>query len=98
MFSERIRKKLEQFGESFTVNGATYRGIFRILDASTANAYLDDTERMAVAKPGLMLVTDSSAVISSGNTLTRDGRTYTVLKTSISRIGTEAVVRVAILN
>lgn len=98
MFSERIKKKLESFGDPFVVNGATYYGIFRVLDAGTMNAYLDDTEKMAVTKPGLMLITVPAAAINAGSTLTRDGRTYTVLKISISRIAGEAVVRVAILS
>lgn len=94
----RFKKKLEKAGEQFTVNGNTYRGIFRILDSGTMRTYLDDVETMAVVRPGLLLVTQSDAAIAVDDTITRDGRTYTVLKTSNHRIGEITVVKVAVLS
>ena len=60
--------------------------------------YLDDVERMGVVHPALLLVTEPGVPISESDTLTRDGRTYTVLKTSLHRIGDTSVVRIAILS
>lgn len=97
MFLERIKKKLDRFGEQFTTNGHTYRGTFKILDSSTMRNYLDDTEAMGVTKPGLLLLTRGDAIVNVDNTLTRDGRTYTVLKTSQHRIGLVSVVKLVIL-
>lgn len=97
MFAERMAKKLELFGEEFTVPGGTYRGVFRVLDSGTMRSYLDDVESMGVEKPGLLLITEGDAIVSAGDTLTRDGRTYTVLKTSNHRIAEVSVVKLAVL-
>ena len=51
LFAERFERKLAEFGEQFTVDGNTYRGVFRILDTGTMRTYLDDTEVLGVAKP-----------------------------------------------
>ena len=96
-FLERIKKKLGIAGEQFTVGSNTYRGVFRVLDVGTMRSYLDDVEAMGVVRPGLLLVTDADASISVGSTVTRDGRTYEVLKLSTHRIGKAAVVKVAVL-
>lgn len=97
-FAKRIARKLAKFGEHFTVNGTTHQGVFKILDSGTMNLYLDDVERMGVVHPALLLVTEPDVPIEADDTLTRDGRTYTVLKTSLHRIGDTSVVKIAILS
>ena len=98
MFAERVLKKLEKFGEEFVVDGNTYHGVFRLLDSGTMRTYLDDVEVMGVMKPGLVLATEPDADIEIDDTITRDGRTYTVLKTSLHRIGEVSVVMLVILS
>jgi len=98
LFAERIASKLAKFGEEFTVNSETYLGVFKVLDSGTMNTYLDDVERMGVVHPALLLVTEPSVSIDVDDTLTRDGRTYTVLKTALHRIGDTSVVKVVILS
>ena len=97
MFEARIAKKLDKFGEQFTCDGNTYNGVFRILDTGTMRTYLDDVEVMGVTKPGLLLVTDPDADIEIDDTITRDGRVYTVLKLSLHRISGTPVVMIVIL-
>jgi hypothetical protein len=96
-FLQRIKKKLTKHGEQFTVGGNTYRGIFQVLGSGTMSTYLDDIERMGVVRPGLLLVTQADAVIAVNDTITRDGRIYTVLKTSNQRIGDTIVVKIVVL-
>lgn len=98
LFAHRIAKKLAKFGEQFTVNGTTCRGVFKILDSGTMRTYLDDVEVMGVVRPGLLLVTEADAPISVSDSISRDGRTFTVLKTSQHRIGDTSVVKLAILG
>ena len=97
MFAERVLKKLEKFGEEFEVNLNTYLGVFRVLDTGTMRTYLDDVEVMGVVKPGLLLATEPDADIDVDDTITRDGRNYTVLKTAQHRIGEVSVVKLVIL-
>ncbi len=97
MFAERAAALLRKTGEEFTVGANTYRGVFRVLDTGTMRSYLDDMESMGVTRPGLLLVTEGDASIAVNDTLTRDGRTYTVLKTSQHRIGEVTVVKVVVL-
>ena len=97
-FAERIAKKLARYGEQFTLNSATYRGIFKPLDSGTMRTYLDDVEMMGVVHPALLLVTSPDVSIGANDTITRDGRVYYVLKTSLERIGDTPVARIAILS
>ncbi len=94
---DRIVAALRRAGEEFAVGNKTYRGIFRVLDVGTMRAYLDDVEVMGVVRPGLLLITRGDAVINPNDTITRDNRTYTVLKVSTHRIGSLALVKQAIL-
>lgn len=97
-FAERIAKKLAGFGEQFTVDGTTYKGVFKMLDSGTLRTYLDDVEVMGVVHPALLLVTQAAVPIVVDDTITRDGRTYSVLKTSLHRIGDTSVVKIVILS
>lgn len=97
MFAERAAKKIEKVGEEFAIGSSTSRGVFRVLDMGTMRAYLDDVEAMGVARPGLLLVTAGDTSISPHDLITRDGRTYEVLKVSNHRIGEVTVVKVAVL-
>ncbi|MGQ9455084.1 MAG: hypothetical protein ACUVRS_09210 [Armatimonadota bacterium] len=94
---DRLRSKLAKYGEEFTVGTNTYRGVFAVLSSSMIRAYLDDVELMGVARPALILVTGHDTPISLNDQITRDGRTYTVLKTSNHRIGETTVVKIAVL-
>ncbi len=93
----RVLVGLRRAGEEFTVGSNTCRGVFRTLDSGTMRTYLDDVEVMGVTRPGLLLVTRADAAIGVNDTITRDGRTYTVLKVSTHRVGGVAVVKQAIL-
>lgn len=97
MIKRRIDTALKRIGEAFTIRGSTCLGVFKLLDSGTMRNYLDDVEVMGVTKPGLLLVTGSSTSIVDNDTITRDGRTYTVLKTSQHRIGGVVVMRIAVL-
>ena len=97
LFLKRIAAKLTKLGEEFTVGANTYHGVFQVLNTGTMHNYLDDVETMGVTRPGLMLVTAGDALINLNDQITRDGRTYTVLKTSNHRIGDVTVVKIAIL-
>ncbi len=96
-FVERIIAKLERHGEQFSIGSKTWRGIFKILDAGSMRAYLDDVEIMGVEKPGLMLIAPSATQIEVDDKISRDGREYEVKKVSIHRIGDKIAAKVAIL-
>lgn len=97
-FAERIAKKLADFGEQFTLNGASYHGIFKAADNGTLGIYLDDVEMMGVSHPALLIVTKPDVPIAVGDTITRDNRVYTVLKTAIHHIGDTAAMKMVILS
>lgn len=97
-FVERIAKKIERFGEQFTVNSATHKGIFRTADIGTLRTYLNDIEMMGVVHPALLLVTKPDVAINLYDTISRDGRDYSVHKTALQHIGDTPVARIAILS
>lgn len=97
MIKERIDRALERIGEEFVVRGSIYKGVFKLLDSGTMRTYLDDVEAMGVTKPGLLLVTGSSASILVDDTITRDSRSYFVMKISQHKIDGVVVMQTAVL-
>lgn len=97
VLKQRVTKKVETWGEEFALGSNTYHGVFAVLGASAIRAYLDDVELMGVARPALMLVTGPEVPLAVNDHITRDGRTYVVLKTSNHRIGETIAVKIAIL-
>jgi hypothetical protein len=95
----RIERKIAKHGEEFLVNGVTpERGFFQLLDTGRMRTYFDDTEVMAIVRPTLFLVTSHDAQIAAGDTIVRDGRTYTIRKIVIERLGGTAMVKLAALT
>ena len=98
-YKERADRQFERFGEDFSINGTTpAKGFFQQLDTGRMHIYLDDTEVAMLTRPGLFLVLPADTTIAVSDTIARDGRTYTVLKTSKQRIQNTVVVQVAILG
>jgi len=95
---QRIANRLSKLGEAFTVGSNTYKGVFKPLDSGTLRTYLNDVEIMGIVNPGLLLITTPSAVININDTITRDSRTYTVLRSMVHRIAGVAVFRLVILG
>jgi hypothetical protein len=62
------------------------------------HVYLDDTESQAVVRPGLFLIAAGDADIDVNDTLTRDGRIYTVRKVAVERLGGLPAVKFAVLS
>ena len=60
--------------------------------------YLDDIESMGLTHPALMLVTEPDVDIDVGDSISRDDRSYMVLKTAVHRIAGVAVVKITILS
>jgi hypothetical protein len=99
LYKQRIDKQFSRFGEAFSINGTTpAKGFFQQLDTGRMHIYLDDTEVAMMIRPGLFLVVPADTVIAAGNTIARDGRTYTVLKTANQRIKDTVMVKIAILG
>jgi len=95
---QRIANRVSKLGESFTVGSNTYKGVFKVLDSGTLHSYLNDVEIMGIVNPGLLLITTPSAVINVNDTITRDSRTYTVLRSVVHRIAGVSVVRLVVLG
>lgn len=92
----RVNKKIAKFGEDFLINGVTPgRGFFQVLSSGSIGMYFDSYESSAIVRPALILVTTADAPIAVSNTITRDGRTYTIRKIVTQRLGGTAIVKIA---
>lgn len=96
--ADRVSKAIDRIGENFTLDGSTYKGVFRLLDMGTMRTYLDDVEVLGVAKPAFYLTTKSDVPIQSGSTITRGTQSYQVLKHIKLTIGAETVAKCAVLS
>jgi hypothetical protein len=86
ILAKRIAQKITKIGEQFTVGSNTYLGIFKPLDSGTARTYLNDVDIMGIVNPGLVLITQPDAVIAIYDTITRDSKSYTVMRTYVHRV------------
>ena len=99
LYKQRIDKQFERFGEGFSINGTTpAKGFFQQLDTGRMHIYLDDTEVAMLTRPGLFLVVPADTQIAINDTITRDGRQYSVLKTSNQRIKNTVALKIVILG
>ena len=97
--SDRVKAKIERYGEKikFTKLGGVgaifwLMGVFQPLDTGTMNTYLDNTEVLGVARPGIKAVFDATqTAIAAADTFVRDGRTFEVLKVFYQRVSNEIV-------
>lgn len=94
----RVDKTFDRYGESFLVNGSTAaKGFFQVLDQNRMNAYFDSIEQSAIQKPALIVMVAAGTVVSTGNTVTHDSRTYTVEKLSKLRVKDTVVMQILLL-
>lgn len=105
MVSDRIKGKIAQVGEplAFTklAGGAgtfSVQAICQIASSGSLGSYLDDVEMMGVVHPGVMLTLSGDSGVIIDDAFTRDGRSYTVLKTFAHRIGSEVVSITAVAS
>lgn len=97
MIDRRIQGAMKRVGEEFACGGQTLRGVFRVLDPASMRSYLDDVELMGIDRPGLLLVIRGDAGIDVNDTITRDGRTYKVLKVFRHRFAGTTAVKTVVL-
>jgi len=98
-FKERVDKVFARYGEDFLINGTTpAKGFFQQLDTARMNMYFDSIEQASIVRPALIVMVPADASVSVGNTVTRDGRTYTVEKTSKQRVKNTVVMQILLLT
>lgn len=98
-YKERMDKAFSRFGEDILLNGTTpMKGFFQILDQNRMNAYFDSIEQGYINKPALIVMVAGDTLAAIGNTIVRDGRTYTVKKVSKIRIINTAVMQALLLT
>lgn len=98
ILAKRILQKIAKIGEQFTVGSNTYLGIFKPLDSATARTYLNDVDIMGIVNPGLALITQPDAVITTSDTITRDSIVYYVLRTYVHRVKGAPIFRLVVLG
>ncbi|MHB1001904.1 MAG: hypothetical protein ACYC27_21905 [Armatimonadota bacterium] len=98
-YKERLDKTFTRYGEDIMINGTVpAKGIFQILDQNRMNAYFDSVEQSYIDKPALIAMVPADVTASIGNTIVRDGRTYTVKKISSQKLVNTAVFRMLLLT
>ncbi len=96
---QRIDKAFDKVGESFLINGATQaKGIFMLLDKNRMHVFFDDIEQDMFDRPALIVMVPEETPLAVGDTVVRDGRTYTARKMAKRRFGSEIVSQLVILT
>lgn len=94
----RADKVFDKVGESFLINGTTpAKGIFMLLDKNRMHVFFDDVEQDMFDRPALIVLVPAGTSIAVGNSVIRDGRTYTVAKLAKRRYKDEVVSQFILL-
>ncbi|MDH7481141.1 MAG: hypothetical protein QHH26_04075 [Armatimonadota bacterium] len=94
---ERAKNAFEAYGESFAIGGRPTRGVFQQLDMQRMNMFFDDIEISTITRPALIAFIPADASASIDETITRDGRTYTIKKLAKLRAKDTVVMQVILL-
>jgi len=98
-FKQRIDKTFDRYGEAFLINGTTEaKGFFQPLDKNRMHIYFDDIEQDSIVRPALIVMVPADTVVAINDTVTRDGRTYTVERMSNQRVKDTIVMQVILLT
>ncbi len=94
---ERAKSTLESYGESFAIEGRPTKGFFQHLDTQRMNMFFDDIEISTIIRPALIVFIPGDATAAVNETLSRDGRTYTIKKLAKLRAKDTVVMQVLLL-
>ena len=75
---QRFAASIERYGESFSVDGSSRKGVFMVLSASRAMSYLEESLVLAMPRPirsAFVLASDPTTV---DDTVSLDGQDLTV--------------------
>lgn len=98
-YKERMDKAFGRYGEDISLNGTVpMKGFFQILDQNRMNAYFDSIEQGYINKPALIVMVPGGSTAAIGNTIVRDGRTYTIKKVAKLRIVNTPVMQMLLLT
>lgn len=96
---ERVDKTFDRYGESFLINGVTEaKGFFQQLDPTRMSMYFDPVEQSGIIRPALIVMVAADTQVAANDTVTRDGRVYTVSKMSNQRVKDTVVMQVLLLT
>lgn len=95
---ERVDDTIAEFGEDILINGTTpAKGIFMLASLTTLNTYFDAVELSYITRPGMSLQVSADTVLTTGDTIERDGRVFSVQKMLMHRIQDEVLMQTAII-
>lgn len=85
--------------EQFLINGTTAaKGIIMLLDKNRMHVFFDDVEQDQFDRPALIVLAPADTQVAVNNTVTRDGRTYTVSRVAKRRYRDEVVSQFILLT
>lgn len=97
-FKERVDNMFAEHGESIMINDTTpAKGVFQMTSLTSLNTFFDYVELSYIDRPALTLQTSADVALAVDDTVTRDGRVFTVKKLFKYRYEDEPVMQAAIL-
>jgi hypothetical protein len=97
-FKERVDNMFAEHGESIMINDTIpAKGVFLMATLTTLNTFFDGVELSYLDRPALMLQMSADVALALEDSVTRDGRTFSVKKLFRYRYEDEPVMQAAIL-
>lgn len=95
----RADKVFHRAGQPFLINGSVQaRGMFMLLDKNRMHVFFDDIEQDTFDRPALIVLVPADTSVALNDTVSLDGRTYTVRRVAKRRFRDEVVSQFILLT
>lgn len=95
----RADKVFHRARQPFLINGSVQaRGMFMLLDKNRMHVFFDDIEQDTFDRPALIVLVPADTSVALNDTVSLDGRTYTVRRVARRRFRDEVVSQFILLT
>lgn len=95
--AERLRSLVQRHGEPVTVNGTrTVQAVVFVATSALLRSLFTDNDLLSFNRPMWVGVVAADETLNTGDTVSRDGMTFTVRRVITLSIGSASVVKVAV--
>lgn len=94
---ERLRALVQRHGEPVVVNGTrTVQAVVFVATSGLLRSLFTDSDLLSFNRPMWVGVMAADEALNAGDTVSRDGATFTVRRVTTLKIGASPVVKVAV--
>lgn len=94
----RLRRKIDTYGEVFTIKTKQIRGIIQLTSSGSLRTYFDDVEMSMTLMPAYFFVTYPDADIALNDPITYQGRLMYFRKITVLTYKGKPIIKIAVVT